>query len=257
MRKNSEHVTISEGWLWGHHAVAAALANPARQCRSLYLTLNARNALLSAGLVMPDFATSAMPADLDRLLPEGAVHQGVAGRFTAPADVALKTLANQQHSALILDSVTDPRNVGAICRCAAAFGFGGLVLQDRKAPPPFGAAAKAAVGTLERMQIAHVVNIANAILELREEGWTVIGLAGQGTSELGSVDLSPKRVAFVMGAEDKGLRERVASSCDTLMRIPIIEAVESLNVSVAAGIVCHARSVARHLAISARTQPSD
>jgi 23S rRNA (guanosine2251-2'-O)-methyltransferase len=228
-------------WLWGTHAVKAALANPERRIIELVATRNALRDLppdLLSGveprLVAPD--------EIDEALPRGAVHQGLAARAAPLEPVDLGALlAPAQGLLVLLDQVTDPQNVGAVLRSAAAFGARGIILQDRKAPPFSGGCAKAAVGAAERVPHARVVNLARALEEARDAGWRSIGLTGdaQLPIEDALADAGPA-VILALGAEDKGLRPSVREACDAAARIPISDAVESLNVSNAAALALYA-----------------
>ena len=144
---------------------------------------------------------------------------------------------------LVLDQVTDPHNVGAILRSAAAFGAVGIVTQDRHSPPESGVIAKSASGALERVPWARVVNLARALEEIGEAGFWRIGLAGDAETELKEA-LGPPRVALVLGAEGPGLRLNTREHCDALARLPISDAIESLNVSNAAAVALYAATVA-------------
>jgi 23S rRNA (guanosine2251-2'-O)-methyltransferase len=226
-------------WIWGTHAVAAALANPARTCHELLATENAAQRL-PAGALQPVIVSA---KDIDSRLPEGAVHQGVAVKVDPLEPVALEDLIDAGVSRIaVLDQVSDPHNLGAVYRSAAAFGFGGLVLQTRNAPNVTGVAAKAAVGAIETVQEARVVNIARALEQLAEAGYHTVGLAGEGQRLIAdAVDGAPK-LAIVLGAEGPGIRPAVAKACAELARIPIAPEMESLNVSNAAAVAFYESS---------------
>lgn len=230
----------TEVWLWGAHAVTAALANPARQVHALYATRNAARDL------PPDAAAQEVsPRELDGLLPPGAVHQGLAARAAPLEPVSLdELLAPARGLLVLLDQVTDPHNVGAVLRSAAAFGARGLILQDRKAPPFSGGCAKAAVGAAERVAHARVANLSRALEAAREAGWRTIGLAGDASTTLedaleNALGDAGDAVLVALGAEDKGLRPSVRDACEVIARIPIAGAVESLNVSNAAALALY------------------
>lgn len=173
------------------------------------------------------------------LLPQSAVHQGVAMRPAPLNDADLEDFeARRGAVVLVLDQVTDPQNVGAILRSAAAFGVVGLVLQDRHAPKLSGALAKAAAGAVERVPVARVVNLSRALDELSKLGWRTVGLAGEAEAGLAeALDGSP--TVLVMGSEGEGLRRLVAEHCDELAKIPMPGGFESLNVSAAAAIALY------------------
>ena len=190
--------------------------------------------------------TLAEAADLGRLVPSDAPHQGVVIEVEPLDEVWLGDLlvhASERAILLILDQVTDPHNVGAILRSAAAFGAIGIVTQDRHSPPESGVVAKASSGALERVPWARVVNLARALEEIGEAGFWRIGLTGDAETDL-SQALGPPRVALVLGAEGPGLRQNTRDHCDALARLPITEAVESLNVSNAAAVALYAASIA-------------
>ena len=189
--------------------------------------------------------TRAEVADLGRLVPSDAPHQGVVVEVEPLEDLWLGDVlgdAPERATLLVLDQVTDPHNVGAILRSAAAFGAIGIVTQDRHSPPESGALAKAASGALERVPWVRVVNLARALEEIAEAGFWRIGLAGDADMDLGPA-LGPQRVALVLGAEGPGLRQNTREHCDALARLPISDAVESLNVSNAAAVALYAATV--------------
>ncbi len=245
MRRKARQATKPENRprFWGRHAVAAALANPARTVLRLWATREAAAALaIPAGLPV----TYADVADLGRLVPRDAPHQGLVAEVERLDDILLADLLDRAESGrplIVLDTVTDPHNVGAILRSAAAFDALGIVTQDRHAPGESGALAKAASGALELVPWARVVNLARALAEIAEAGFWRIGLAGEADATLAAA-LGPPHVALVLGAEGEGLRQNVAAHCDTLARLPISPRIESLNVSNAAAIALYAASVA-------------
>jgi 23S rRNA (guanosine2251-2'-O)-methyltransferase len=186
--------------------------------------------------------TLADAADLGRLVPHDAPHQGVVVEVEPLEDVWLGDVlgdAAERAVLLVLDQVTDPHNVGAILRSAAAFGAAGLVTQDRNSPPESGVVAKSASGALERVPWARVVNLARALEEIGEAGFWRIGLAGDADTTLANA-LGPPRVALVLGAEGAGLRPNTREHCDALARLPIDDSMESLNVSNAAAVALYA-----------------
>jgi 23S rRNA (guanosine2251-2'-O)-methyltransferase len=190
--------------------------------------------------------TLADVADLGRLVPADAPHQGVVIEVDPLEDVWLDEIvagAGERAVLLVLDQVTDPHNVGAILRSAAAFGAVGIVTQDRHSPPESGALAKAASGALETTPWVRAVNLARALEEIAEAGFWRIGLAGEADTDLKEA-LGPQRVALVLGAEGPGLRPNTREHCDALARLPITSAVESLNVSNAAAVALYAATVA-------------
>ncbi len=238
-KSHQTHGTAARPRLWGRHAVAAALDNPERKVLKAWATREAAGFMQFPAEVT---VTLADVADLGRLVPNDAPHQGVVIEVEPLDDVWLDELLTdpgERAILLVLDQITDPHNVGAILRSAAAFGAAGIVTQDRHSPPESGALAKAASGTLERVPWARVVNLARALEEIGEAGFWRIGLAGDAATELKDA-LGPRRVALVLGAEGPGLRQNTREHCDALARLPISDAVESLNVSNAAAVALYA-----------------
>jgi 23S rRNA (guanosine2251-2'-O)-methyltransferase len=235
-------------WIWGLHAVEAALANPLRPAPQRLLANPERAKALSALLRRQNISVAIETqenGEIALLLPAGAVHQGLAIKAPEIEAVDLADLATPaQGVILMLDQITDPQNIGAIFRSAAAFGARGVVLQDRHAPPLTGALAKAAAGGIERCAHARVVNLSRALDELTDLGWRTVGLAGGGDQELGeALDGGP--VVLVLGSEGEGLRRLVAERCDVLARIGLAQHMESLNVSAAAAVALYAATKAR------------
>jgi 23S rRNA (guanosine2251-2'-O)-methyltransferase len=226
--------------LWGRHAVEAALRNPARSHRKLWAT---REGIASLdGELPPDFPVEyADVADLARLVARDAPHQGLVLECEPLEDVHIADVleGDPARPVVVLDQVTDPHNVGAILRSAAAFGAAALVTQDRHAPPEGGVVGKSASGGLELVPWVRVVNLARALEEIAEAGYWRLGLAGEAEATI-SEALPNGPVALVLGAEGEGMRHNIAAHCDALARLPIGEAMESLNVSNAAAIALYA-----------------
>ncbi|WP_187334845.1 23S rRNA (guanosine(2251)-2'-O)-methyltransferase RlmB [Novosphingopyxis iocasae] len=223
---------------YGRHAVEAALDNPDRDVRKLFLTREA-----AATLEIPDGIPVQFceVTDLARHVPKDAPHQGMVAEVAPLEDLLLGDVldAGERATLLFLDQVTDPHNVGAIFRSAAAFDAVAVVTQDRHAPPESGVVAKAASGALELVPWIRVVNLSRALEEAAEAGYWRIGLAGESDALLADA-LTPGRNALVLGAEGEGLRHNVGEHCDTLAKLPISERMESLNVSNAAAIALYA-----------------
>ncbi len=235
--RNKNKATPDAGnWLWGQHAVAAALANPKRKLLRLVATRNGAQRLGAVGAKAEDTP----PGEIDRLLPPGAVHQGIAGQFETLQSVAVEDVtAGGGRLVVVLDQVSDPHNLGAIFRSAAAFGAAAIVLQTRNAPEITGVAAKSAAGAIEMVEECRVVNIARALEHLNETGFHTVGLAGEGRATIKQAVTGSQKIALVMGAEGAGLRPGVAKACAELAHIPIDAAMESLNVSNAAAIALY------------------
>ena len=242
-------------WLYGTHAVRAALANPRRQCHRLLIASKATLETLSGEI---SATATACPTEiatreaLEAVLPEGAVHQGIAllaAPLTPPDFEDIRADEAPDSLVLVLDQVTDPRNLGAILRSAAAFSASAVIVQDRHAPQMTGAAAKAASGAAELLPPVRVTNIARSLDQLAAAGFWRLGLDGGADRLLEAA--RPKagwgRTALVLGAEGKGLRPLVANSCDELVRIAIADGggpaenrhVDSLNVATAAAVAMY------------------
>ena len=225
---------------YGRHAVLAALANPERNVRKIWGT---REALAALDLPPVIPITYADVADLARLVPGDAPHQGLVAEVDPLEEIWLGDLlqqgADDKRPLVVLDQVTDPHNVGAVLRSAAAFDALGIVTQDRHAPPESGALARSASGTLETVPWVRVVNLARALEEIAEAGFWRIGLTGHAKGTLAEV-MGDARIALVLGAEGEGMRQNTEAHCDQLARLPISLKVESLNVSNAAAVALYA-----------------
>jgi len=233
-------------WLYGQHAVLEALANPKRRCSRLLATAEVReklgNRLSQLVERRSDGLTLRLAArdELAPLLPPGAVHQGLALAVEPLAQPSLAALLTSlpntgRQVVCALDQVTDPQNVGAILRSAAAFGVAGLLTTRRNAAPESGALAKAASGALERVPYLQVGNLAQALESLKNEGFWVMGLASEGSDSL-PISNPGDRVTLVLGAEGEGLRRLTRERCDLLLRLPTRPPLDQLNVSNAAAI---------------------
>lgn len=239
-------------WLYGTHAVLAALANQARRCRRLLLTRDSRRALgerIETAWAAGDHGAQAPPfeivarAKIDALLPPGVVHQGLALQTEPlPADMPVWLTAEpapRDAVLVVLDRVSDPRNLGAVLRAAAAFGARGVIVPDRHAPAASGTVAKAASGALEEIPLFRVANISRTLEALKARGFWCVGLDGAAEQSLATAALSG-RVALVLGAEGAGLRRLTRARCDLLVRIPIHgRMVDSLNLSTAAAVALY------------------
>jgi len=237
-------------WLYGIHPVLAALANPRRRALRVLMTpdaeasIGARLEVLGqsnpSGLPTPEIVTRDV---IDRSLPRGAVHQGVAAQVqglddTDIEDICRATEGLDNARVVILDQVTDPHNVGAVIRSAAAFGAAAVILPERNSPGDGGVLAKSASGALERVALVRVVNLARALQRLKQAGFWCVGLDGDAQTPINEADLSG-RVALVLGAEGEGLRRLTREHCDLMVRIPINRGMDSLNVSNAAAVALY------------------
>ncbi len=226
-------------WLYGTHAVAAALANPARRLRRLLLTEEAEAAISQQ--LAPPWALSVERIDrarLDHLLGRDVVHQGAALLADPLAPPSLQSVLEKPGVIVVLDQVTDPRNVGAIMRSAAAFGAAAVITQDRNAPEETGGLAKAASGALETMPLLRAVNITRTLIALKAANVWCVGLDAAGPPLSGPA-FAGRRVALVLGAEGEGMRRLTKETCDEIAGLTIKGVVESLNVSAAASVALY------------------
>lgn len=234
-------------WLWGTHAVRSALANPTRKSKKLLISANADQELRAlAGKSKVPVETVDHHA-IDRALPRDAVHQGVALLTTALAEQDIHDAIDgkpEPRRLIVLDQVTDPHNLGAILRSAAAFGICGVVVQDRNSPPEGGVLAKAASGALDLVPIVRVVNIARTLDELADLGFLRLALADEAAEPIEDVDLD-RDLVLVLGAEGEGLRRLTREKCDVAVRLPTQPRMPSLNVSNAAAVALYACAVSK------------
>lgn len=237
----------SSAYIYGVHAVRAALQNPRRIMQRLLVTESGFEAVREAydaarndGIKVPD-ATYVESYDIERLLPRDAVHQGILLDAQPPEEVFLADIllsAPEHAKILVLDQVTDPHNVGAILRSAAAFGAIAVVVQKLHAPDITGTLAKSASGAVEVVPMVKEVNLTRALEQMKEAGFFCIGLAEEGKENL-AVLAPTGKVALVLGAEGEGLRRLVSETCDTLAKLPTSGPISSLNVSNAAAVALY------------------
>lgn len=233
--------------LFGFHAVQAAWLNPKRHVHALYMTEAAAREFEGR---LPKELQNKRPAstvvakeDIDRSLPPGTVHQGIALSCQpleeiSVQDLIIKAKDKQNSVLLILDQVTDPHNIGAILRSACAFGADGMILQSRHAPEADGILAKTACGALEHVPIAYETNLSRTMELLQDKGYFIFGLDERG-EDIGTANLSGKSV-LVLGAEGPGMRPNIKEHCDSLIRLPMQGPMPSINVSNAAAVALYA-----------------
>ena len=248
-KRKRPHKTVSSSrerdqtWLYGHHAVDAALRNTARKHYRILATANAAQALSDALTIANLPPEIAQAADISRCLQPGAVHQGVALHTSELPEIDLQSVCaaaqgGASRTICVLDQVTDPHNVGAILRSCAAFQATCLIVTGRNAPPASGVLAKAASGALETVPIIRAANLARTLDDLAELGFWRIGLDSETKDRIASVDMSGD-TALILGAEGTGLRQLTRRKCDILCRLPTDPHFPSLNVSNAAAIALY------------------
>jgi 23S rRNA (guanosine2251-2'-O)-methyltransferase len=227
----------SRSIIYGWHSATAALQNPERVIHSIYATANAANRLAEAGLA-PSGLEIRNNREIDRIAGDSAVHQGLVVMCDPLPDRDLAAIAGAR-LIVVLDQVTDPHNVGAILRSAAAFGAGALVMTTRHGPEDTGVLAKAASGGLEHVPVIRVTNLARALDQIADLGFLRAGLDSEHTETIESIG-DVASLALVFGAEGKGLRRLTKEKCDRLVRLEMPGPVASLNVSNAAAIALYA-----------------
>ena len=219
--------------LFGWHSVTSALSNPARKVRKLLLTENAARRLTDDGFKIPAHEI-VRPDEIARRLTPDSVHNGLLAEADALAAPDIEDL-EADGVVLVLDQITDPHNVGAILRSAAAFGVKALITTARHSPEATGTLAKSASGALEFVPMVTVQNLARGIAALKERGFLTVGLDSEASDDLNDVPMSAP-LALVLGAEGKGLRQLTRETCDHLARLDLPGAIKSLNVSNAAAL---------------------
>ncbi|MFU0505685.1 TrmH family RNA methyltransferase [Pseudaminobacter sp. NGMCC 1.201702] len=235
--------------LYGLHTVRAAIDNPRRTIRKMLVTRNALERLEIADTSALPFPVEIVePRDIDKITGTDAVHQGALIEAKPLKPKALSALG-ETSLVLVLDQVTDPHNVGAIIRSAVAFGAGALITTSRHSAHESGVLAKSASGALEHIDLIEVRNLAEALAELHEAGFQTIGLDSEGPEDL-EKSLDGTRIALVLGAEGKGLRQKTRETVSVLARLDMPGAIRSLNVSNAAAVSLYAAR--KHLGIANR-----
>jgi 23S rRNA (guanosine2251-2'-O)-methyltransferase len=221
--------------IYGWHTVKAALENPARRLRKLWATENGARRLRESGMsVTPEIVR---PGFIDARLGPDAVHQGLLAEADPLSSPEIADLP-ADGVILVLDQITDPHNVGAILRSAAAFGARAMMTTARHSPEATGVLAKSASGALEHVGMVTVQNLARGMEELRQRGFQLIGLSSEGEADLAALTLRAP-LALVLGAEGKGLRQLTRATCDHVARIELPGAIGSLNVSNAAAVALY------------------
>jgi 23S rRNA (guanosine2251-2'-O)-methyltransferase len=226
--------------LYGWHTVTAALANPARQIRRLLATENALRRLADEGIAAPKTLEVVRPDAIAARLTADAVHQGLLAEADPLPSPEIEELP-ASGIVLVLDQITDPHNVGAILRTAAAFAVSAIVTTARHSPEATGVLAKSASGALELVPIVTVQNLARGLAALKERGFLLVGLDSEAADELAAVALAAP-LALALGAEGKGLRQGTRAVCDRLARLDLPGEIKSLNVSNAAALALYIAS---------------
>jgi 23S rRNA (guanosine2251-2'-O)-methyltransferase len=229
-----EGVAILYGW----HTVAAALANPRRTIRKISATENAARRLADEGLTLPVAPEIVRPDAIAARLSPDAVHQGLLVEADPLPSLDIDELADEG-TVLVLDQITDPHNVGAILRTAAAFAVGAVITTARHSPEATGVLAKSACGALDLVPIVTVQNLARALADLKARGFLTVGLDSAGETDLSVASLR-EPLALVLGAEGKGLRQLTRETCDIRARLDLPGEIKSLNVSNAAAVALYA-----------------
>lgn len=229
-----------EYYMYGRHAVLAAIKNPKRAIKKIYctdklltdinITLTKRHDSIPIEIVNNDFIKSKLKTE--------AAHQGIIALVKSYSVHEIDNLAFEsgKDRVVILDQITDPQNIGTIIRSAAAFGINKIILPKDNTPEENASIAKTACGCLELVQIARVTNLSQTIKKLKNQGFWIVGMDGKGSPDF-SVIKNIEKIAIIIGSEDSGMRRLTSESCDYHLSIPISPQVESLNAASAASIV--------------------
>ena len=242
-KMKQRHTTTHRPYIYGLHAVKAALANPQRQCQRLWVTETVHESIVPLVKNLKSLKVEKVERDnLNNLVGANTLHQGIvlqAAPLNPPHLQDLLTSLPDNVLILILDQITDPHNVGAIMRSAAAFGVQAVLQSDKQSPDPANSIiAKTASGAVEHVPLINVTNLSRTIKELRDHHFWCIGLDESGEQPLAKVELSG-RLALIMGSEDKGMRRLTRENCDVLAKIPTNPKFPTLNVSNAAAIALY------------------
>ncbi|MDP3936280.1 MAG: 23S rRNA (guanosine(2251)-2'-O)-methyltransferase RlmB [Alphaproteobacteria bacterium] len=231
-----QRASSSKLFLYGTHAVNAALSNSKRQHKHLYVVAEDADAYTAYSKILKKVTKK----ELEKLVPADAVHQGIVLETTPLPNVHLEHLPLQNDPCLILafDQVTDPHNVGAILRSAACFNVDGVIHTERNGPLESGVLAKSACGALDRVPFSRVTNLSRALDTLKEKGFWVVGLSEHGKQSLHELEL-PKKIVLVIGAEGTGMRRLVTERCDFLAQLPTNTEFPTLNASNAAAVALY------------------
>ena len=235
-RRDGDELTVLYGW----HPVSEALRNGKRRLRRLLATENSARRLAEEVGKLPLEPEIVRPDEINRLVEPDAVHQGLYLEADPLPSPTLETLQGDR-IVLAFDQITDPHNVGAIVRTAAAFGVEAIITTARHSPAATGVLAKSASGGLEHVPFLVVRNLATALIELGKRGFQRIGLDSEGETEIDAIPLR-RPVVLVLGSEGKGLRQRTRECCDAVGRLEMPGAIKSLNVSNAAAVTLYAVS---------------
>jgi len=223
-------------YLFGKHAVLAALENPARKCRRVLMTVQTKKEMGEFGKIPVSIVEA---SHLHSLLPPGTVHQGIALEVEPLEQPTIHDILDEaDRPIVVLDQVTDPHNVGAILRSAAAFDAAAVIVTDRHAPQESGVMAKAASGAMETVPLVTVGNLSQALEILKKAGYWIAGLNGAAEQTIDEAKLDAK-TALVLGAEGEGMRRLTTERCDFLVKLPMSDKMESLNVSNAAAVALY------------------